>query len=276
MLKFRLLQIRITAKALSVIGRQTRARSWIVALRRYAFPRHLANLALGYRRLFGSFAEAHSCASRHIDAGHDHPEGIRDHVALADIVRESDYPVFFFLSDVSNRMQHVFDLGGNVGNLFYVYQRHLKFSDNLRWLVFDLPAQRATGQAMAAERNESRIHFVDSIEDANGADLFISSGSLHYFEEPLSEILGRLDILPRRVIVNRTPCSTAQDLITVQDADSYLVPCKLHSREELVQGMSRLGYTLRGEWPVYERKMWAPLYPDYSNFRYSGFYFDRT
>jgi putative methyltransferase (TIGR04325 family) len=71
------------------------------------------------------------------------------------------------------------------------------------------------------------------------------------------------------------PCSSAADVITVQDNRSYLVPCKLHSRNGLIAGMQGLGYELHSEWPVHERRLPVPTHPDLSLGTYSGFYFRR-
>ncbi len=260
---------------MSVIGGHSLGRSLIASMRSHPLLRYVVDLLLGYRRTFAAFAEAQACSSRYIDAGHEHTEEISQHVAFSSVVRESDYPVLFFLSDSSHGLRTIFDLGGNVGNLFYAYQRYLKFSDDLIWMVLDLPAQKSFGERFAAEKNERRIRYVDSFAAASGVDLFISSGSLHYFEPPLSEMLGQLTVLPHRVVVNRTPCSSVDDLVTVQEGKGCLVPCKLHSKNKLIEGMQNLGYELRGEWPVHERKLWVPLYPDYSSSHYSGFYFER-
>ena len=279
LLKFRILQIRIAAKIISSIGQYPRGRVLIVALRSRSLSRSLLNLILGYRKRFNTFAEAQVRASRHSPAAHELGENIRFHAALVNGVRESDFPVLFFLAEEAGKLRRVFDLGGNVGNLFYSYQNHLKFSPQLVWMILDLPTTRSSGERLAAERNEKRIVYVDSLASASGVDLFIASGSLHYFESSLPEILSTLTVLPRRVVVNRTPCSSGEDLIAIQDNSSYrvpcLMPCKLHSRNKLTEGMRGLGYLLRGEWPVHERKLRVPLYPDYSGGSYSGFYFEK-
>lgn len=275
LLKPRILQIRIAAKLVSFVGQSARGRRLIVRLRSHAIARPVLDFFLGYRRTFGRFAEAQACSSRYIRAGHAHADDIRFHTSVSDVIRESDYPVLFFLADGAGTLRTAFDLGGSVGNLFYAYRPYLKFSPQLTWMILELPATKSAGERLAAERNEPRIVYVDSPASASGVDLFIASGSLHYFESSLPEILSTLAVLPRRVVVNRTPCSSREDLITVQDNTSYLVPCKLHSRTRLLEGMRGLGYLLRGEWPVHERNLAAPLYPDYSSGHYSGFYFEQ-
>jgi putative methyltransferase (TIGR04325 family) len=233
----------------------------------------LLNASLGFRRSFPSFSAAQACPSHYIQAGHEHPDEIRYHTSISETVRESDYPLLFHLAPLAPELRHVFDLGGNVGNLFYAYQTQLRFPPTLRWTVFDLPMKKPLGEKLAAERGEPRIRFADTLAEASASDVFIASGSLHYFEQPLHEILRPLELLPNHVFVNRTPCSTGPDLITVQDNRSYLVPCKLHSRANLIAGMQSLGYELHAEWPVYELRLLVPTHPDLSARTYSGFYF---
>lgn len=271
--RLRIAQIRASASLLSSLGRRSAGRRMIVSLRSHALTRSLLDLVLGFRRTFPSFAQAQACASKFIDAGHEHSDDFRFHISISNTVRESDYPVLFHLAPLAPTLRRVFDLGGHVGNLFYAYQTKLTFPSDLVWNIYDLPAKRSAGEKLAAERRESRIRYSDDLADASGADIFITSGSLHYFEQSLDEILRPLTALPTHVFVNRTPCSAGDDLITVQDAGSYLVPCKLHSVLHLLQGMKRLGYDLIADWPVHELHLWVPTYPDLSSRNYSGFYF---
>ena len=233
----------------------------------------MLDTGLGFRRAFPSFAAAQTCASKYIQSGHEHPDEIRFHISISDTVRESDYPVLFYLAPLVSGLRRVFDLGGNVGNLFYAYHSKLNFPATLIWIVYDLPMKKPLGEKLAVERAESRLHFATTLEEANGCDVFIASGSLHYFEQPLHEILRTLPRPPKHVFANRMPCSSGPDVITVQDNRSYLVPCILHSRTTLVNGMLALGYELQSEWPVHERRLPVPTHPDLSPRNYFGFYF---
>jgi putative methyltransferase (TIGR04325 family) len=104
-------------------------------------------------------------------------------------------------------------------------------------------------------------------------DVLVIFGALHYFES-LPAIVKGLRAFPRHIIVNRSPCSEGEDIITVQDAGPFLVACKLHGFENLFAEMEALGYVLRAKWPVHERKFLVPLYPDLSSPTYSGFYLE--
>ena len=274
-LRLRILQIRALASLLNTLGQRALGRSLITRMRSYRASRVVLDACLGFRRVFPSFVAAQACASKYIRSGHEHPDEIRFHTSISDIVRESDYPVLFHLAPLAPSMRNVFDLGGNVGNLFYSYQSKLSFPATLTWTVYDLPMKKPLGEKLASERAESRIRFTTNLADASGCDVFIASGSLHYFEEPLHEILRSLERLPDHVFANRMPCSSGSDIITVQDNRSYLVPCKLHSRMTLIAGMETLGYELQSEWPVHERRLLVPTHPDLSIRTYSGFYFRR-
>jgi putative methyltransferase (TIGR04325 family) len=230
---------------------------------------------LGYRSTFASLGEARACALRFSPFSHEHPRAIERHAGLADVIRESDYPALFYLAPIASRLKNVLDLGGNVGNLFYAYRDHLEFPDDLNWMVHDLPAIHLAGRKFAKDRNETRIHFVDDLSTAASADALLIFGALHYFES-LPAIVKSLSALPKHILVNRSPCSDGEDIITVQDVGSYLVACKLHGFKTLFAEMEALGYVLRAKWPVYERKFRVPLYPESSSRTYSGFYLERV
>jgi putative methyltransferase (TIGR04325 family) len=275
LLRLRIAQIRALTSLLNFLGGHSAGRNFITRLRSNRIALSLLDASLGFRRVFPSFPAAQACASQYIQAGHEHPDEIRYHTSVSDVIRESDYPLLFHLAPLAPALRHVFDLGGNVGNLFYAYQTNLHFPDRLVWTVFDLPMKKPLGEKLAAERGETRLRFANTVAEASGSDVFVASGSLHYFEQPLHEILRSLEHLPNYVFVNRTPCSTGADLITVQDNRSYLVPCKLHNRANLIAGMQVLGYELHSEWQVHERRLLVPTHPDLSARTYSGFYFRR-
>lgn len=273
LLRLRIFQIRVATSLLTSLGTCSSGRRILASLREKRWARVPLDSCLGFRRTFPSFAAAQACASNYIQAGHEHPDEVAYHTSIAGTVRESDYPVLFFLAPLAAEIQRVFDLGGNVGNLFYAYQSKINLSSAMNWVVYDLPFTKPLGEKLAHDRAETRIRFASAIAEASGSDVFIASGSLHYFEQPLHEMLCSLENLPEHVFVNRTPCSQGSALITVQDNRSFLVPCKLHSRTAFIAGMEALGYELQSEWPVHERKLWVPMYPDLSARTYSGFYF---
>jgi len=244
----------------------------IARVRENALTGAALNWLLGFRGTFGSLAEAADCVARYVPIDHANAHEHALQVAKADATRESDYPMLFFLGPVARELRTVFDFGGGIGNLFYVLDRYLRFADELVWIIHDLPMNKEPALAFAKVKKEIRVAFTDEFSTASGTDLFIVVGALHYFEPTLSDLMRTLNKLPKHVIINRTPFSHGDDIVTVQDYGDSVFPCKLHSVTKLVSGMQDLGYELIASWPVHERKLNIPLCPEYIE-PYFGFYF---
>jgi putative methyltransferase (TIGR04325 family) len=233
----------------------------------------LAERLLGFRRPFPSRETATTEARRYLRSAHDARANFREHLHFSIAQRISDYPVIFFLSMVDGPFL-VFDLGGNFGNLFYCYSRYLPNVERMTWNVFDLPDTVRLGARLARRRGVAdRLHFTTELNAAKGADVFLASGSLHYFDQPLHEILAALTRRPRHVFVNRTPLTDGPLTWTVQDAGFGLAACALHNRDAMIAGMQSLGYRLVDEWSIHDMNLDIPLYPELSVQAYSGLYF---
>jgi putative methyltransferase (TIGR04325 family) len=275
MLSWRTARLRLgraTARILNYLGQTKSGRFLIIAARKRAFSKAFLNWMLAFRGTFSSLREAEQCVARYTRTGHEHPREHELQSAKAEITQESDYPVLFFLAPFKDTLKSVFDLGGGIGNLFYVLDRHLHLSNDLAWIVYDLPARRRQAVAFAQRRNETRVRVTDDLASASGADLFLVVGALQYFEQSLPESLASLETLPTHVIINRSPCFTGRDLVTVQDYGDWVFPCKLHDVKTLVLSMKGLGYELVADWPAHERRLRIPLFPEYTD-SYRGFYF---
>lgn len=268
----RVTQIRAFARVLELVGTSRWGRKLICGARESVLIGPIVRWLLAFRGTFSSLENARACAARYVPASHEHPGQVSLHAEFAEVTRESDYPVLFFLSPIASELRTVFDLGGSIGNLFFQLDRYLKFSDELIWTVHDLPFKREAMFEFAKTKDEKRLSFTDEFSSGSGVDLFIVAGAIHFFEPKLSELLGQLDRLPRHVIVNRSPFSNAKDLVTVHDGGLWVNPYKLHSVEKLCSGMRDLGYDLVASWPVNERRVRIPLFPEY-NETYFGFYF---
>jgi putative methyltransferase (TIGR04325 family) len=268
----RIAQIRALARVLILIGASRLGRKLVCHARDNLLIGPVLRWLLAFRGTFSSLEDAKTCADRYIPASHEHPKQITLHAEFAEATRESDYPVLFFLSPVVSELRTVFDLGGSIGNLFFQLDRYLKFSNELVWAVHDLPVKKKALFDFAKKKGEKRIIFSDEFSSASGVDLFIVVGALHFFEPKLADLLSELDRLPKHVIVNRSPFSNGKDIVMVHDGGLWLNPCKLHSMEGLFSGMRDLGYEFVASWPVNERSVRIPLFPE-CNETYFGFYF---
>src|SRR5438128_2314136 len=155
--RLRLSQARAFAALFVYLGYPRMLHGVLKILRSAPIFRTLTGFSLAYRKTFRSFEEAQRTACRYIEAGHEHEDDVRIHAALSLRIRESDYPVFYHWARMSPSPSRVFDLGGNIGNLFYAYQNYMKFPEGMRWTIYDIPPIRAAGQLIANHRNESRI-----------------------------------------------------------------------------------------------------------------------
>lgn len=263
----RIVQIRWCSRAIRSLSRMPLLFRIIKALREWPL---FAGL-LGYNRPFARLEDAEAAIVCYNKPGHEDANHLN--FLMTQPLRPSDYPALFHIQSFLSQVHTVFDFGGNAGNLFYNYSEYLRMPSDLIWTVYDLPENIAIGFALAKQRQEMRLRFTDDLVHVDGSDLFIASGSLHYFEKPLIQILADCKKKPRYILINRTPLTNDPSFATVQDSNGMLVGCKLYNRDTLIQGLERMNYTLVDSWQVAELSLIIPGYPDKSAPAYSGLLF---
>jgi putative methyltransferase (TIGR04325 family) len=244
-------------------------------MRTLPLTRGILSALLGYSRPFANLTDAAAAASGYEGGGHYNPNYLKVKIPEAEAVRPGDYAALFYIQQFMPHIRNVFDLGGNVGNLFYCYLKYLSFSSDFRWTVLDLPKTVALGRQIAAERNEKRLCFTERLSDADGTDLFMTSGALQYFEQSLPCMIAGFAHKPSFVLVNREPLTTGPTTATVVDGETYRLACLLHNRDSIIEGLAALGYDMLGSWQIPERSLMIPGYPDRSAPEYSGMFFRR-
>ncbi len=243
-------------------------------VRKWPLVRQAIDLAVGYNRVFPDLAAARKAATRYGMPGADSAEAARALNARLATTRPSDYPVLFHLSRLPLDGLRVFDLGGAMGNIFFLYHRYLAFPPSLRWTVHDLPGNMERGREFARRQGESRLQFTDDPHGASGHDVLLVSGALHYFDFTLADYIAGLTDRSKHVLINRTPLVDAPTAATVQyNPGVVMVPCRLLNRAELVAGMEKLGYRLVDSCARAELSIKLPYDPEYWVREYSGAYF---
>jgi putative methyltransferase (TIGR04325 family) len=268
--------VRRIATVIIKIDRRPRLAPLLWPLRATAPGRWVAHEILGFHRFYDTIAEANAHALKYLDRSHADPQNVGLHLALSEKLRVSDYPVLFYLHPLLANARVLFDLGGSVGNLFYSYRRHCELPQGFRWRVLDLPETMGAGQQLAIERGfADTLEFVNTLQEASGADILLLSGAAHYFDQSLAEMLGRLADPPAHVFLNRSPLIQGSTCVTVQDAGFVMHGCKLFNIEELQADMHKLGYRVVDQWEAPELSLHVPLHPECSAPAYRGFYFSR-
>jgi putative methyltransferase (TIGR04325 family) len=271
--RFRLVQIQHCSRVLRGVCSFPAGFAAVRTARKLPVVRNILGALVGYNQPFPTLKDAAAAIAGYEGGGHHNSSYLSVKIPEAETPRPGDYAALFHLERVASQIHRVFDLGGSVGNLFYCYSKYLNFPSDLRWTVFDLPLTNKVGEDLARSVREERLCFTDQLMDADGQDVFISSGSLHYFEQPLADLLAPLRVKPRYVIVNRAPLVDVPSLATIQDGGTYRLACMLHNRTGLITGMEQLGYELVDSWNIRERSVVIPCYPDLSAKTYSGLFF---
>ncbi len=191
-------------------------------------------------------------------------------------IESSDYPALFWLGRLLEQGQRrIFDLGGHVGVSYYAYQQHLEFPTDLRWQVHDTASVMEKGRDIARERDPAqRLEFVD-LEIADGCDVLMAKGSLQYLDYSLAELIQRMRVPPRHLLVNLTPMHPSLSFFTLQHIGIAVCPYRVTAVPKFLFDIRALGYRLNVRWDHPERSVRVPFHPDYSIDRYHGFHFFR-
>jgi hypothetical protein len=146
--RLRVKQIRFTACLLSAVEALPGGGRLIQPLANWPITAPVLNAFLGYQRVFDDLPQALAAAELYSSGGHDAPGFGALHLRLSQSPRPSDYAAFHHIQGPISRWFEIFDLGGNVGNLFYCYKRYLHLPPHLVLQVYDLPKRTEEGGAL--------------------------------------------------------------------------------------------------------------------------------
>jgi len=238
--------------------------------------RYLSPVPRRFSGAYASHAEALAAAERHGIAGYDHEE-VAD-VAFARMceVAPWDYPVLFWMRRLSDDIATLVDAGGHMGTKYRAFRDLLPIAPELRWTVYDLPAIVRAGQRRAEEDGLENLHFVERMEDAGPVDLFLGSGLLQYLDVPFSELLGRLPLPPRHIILNKVALRRGRTVVTLEGIGRALVPYQIRKEDSFLTEMNGLGYTLVDRWSIPSLSHVIETHPELGASRSEGFYFRRS
>lgn len=250
-----------------------------------AILRQIERTSLGFRvanslselnRTFASFDKAWLVARRNASHAHDDRQLVRTNLNLSSSTRASDYPALYWLSRIPIDDLSVFDYGGGAGQLFYQYSKMLRPGLIREWIVMDLPEVVAIGSEFAAERGAHGLRFSTSLLDARRCDVFLASGSLHYWERSVRDLADQSGGLPEHVIINRSPFrENGESFISIQHGNGWAIPFIARNAADIEHEFEELGYRCIDRWRVLEKTFSLPLLPRHQS-PYLGFYFRQS
>lgn len=269
-------QISASVKIIGALAKFRSGRMAIEGMSRYRTTKAAMDRILGYRHTFDTLDEAECAVKSFSRGGHENLQYAMYHLKINEHPRPSDYAALFYLLLNIDNIKTVFDLGGNVGNLYYCYNECINFAEGLQWKIYDLDANITLGRKIALDRMATKLSFTSNWLDASGSDLVIASGSMHYFDTPLPYMIGQLSSLPKTILINRTPLTDGPTFSIIQDAGHSRVACKIYNKNEIVDGFCKEGYTLTNEWDAAEHHLNVIDRPSRAINSYSGLLFERT
>lgn len=227
------------------------------------------------RGVYRSVAEARAAIPAHRKVGYDHKEAENMYPWLLNYTKISDFAVLFYFKELLKPGMRIFDFGGNVGVLYYAFQKRWQLPRGATWTVCDVPAVAAAGRRYAAERESRGLKFTSDFSEAAGADILLTSGTLQCVEEDFGPMLDSLgDDRPQHILINRVPMWDKPEMVSIQDAGPIVYPYRIFERARFLASMKQAGYLVRDHWTCSERTIRIRFRPWIRINGFDGYYLE--
>ncbi|HVW76145.1 MAG TPA: methyltransferase, TIGR04325 family [Alloacidobacterium sp.] len=228
------------------------------------------------RGVYSSLEEARKALPATAKVGYDHAESANLYPYLFEYTKISDFAALFYFTQLVTNTTRLFDFGGNVGVLYYAYQRRWPWPKGATWMVCDVKAVIEAGREVAKTKPSEGLQFTTEFADCAGADILLTSGTLQYVDEPLAKLLGALgDAAPRHLLLNRVAMWEKQPFVTLQNLGAVVCPYQVFNENELISSLQALGYRLVDSWDCPESGLSVRFRPTMRLKKYRGAYLVR-
>jgi putative methyltransferase (TIGR04325 family) len=225
--------------------------------------------------VYPDMQSAQAAAPAHRVFGYDIPEAAELYLDCFE-PHWGDYAIIVWLQQVIRPRTTLFDLGGNIGQAFYAFEKYICYPDSFRWIVHDLPASVEAGKRFLKGRPRDHLEFTASLEPFLTSDILLASGSLQYLDWSLPEKLAAVVAPPRHVLINKLPAYDGPEYVTLQDIGPSIVAYRVFNKAAFLAAMRQAGYELRDRWAIEDLQCRIPFHPSRSVNAYSGMYFRLT
>jgi putative methyltransferase (TIGR04325 family) len=239
------------------------------------FPRRTTAV----RGVFSSREEAEQSMPAAKPKGYDQPQ-IMDAEDVSQLTakrelgafNEHDYPVLHWLCRTFSPDKRVFNLGGNIGVEYFAFERFMPMIGVADWSICEIPSIAERGRDIAEKLGKANLTFTSEIKEGDGADIFLTIGTLQYLAEDMKTILASYTRLPRHILINTVPARDGPSYWTTQNIGYAFVPYRVFSVDEMKADLESLGYQLIDRWK-FPRAFKVPYHRDHDVSHYHGFYF---
>lgn len=235
--------------------------------------RFLSPLPCRFSGAYASYEAAFRAAERRGLAGYDHDEIAG--VAFEAMCRVApwDYPVLFWLGRLGASVDRLVDAGGHMGTKYRAFADLLPIREEMRWIVYDVPAIVRAGRRRAEAEGLSGLRFVERLEDAGAVDLFLGSGLFQYVDAPPSVLLRRLSAPPAHLLFNKVALRKGPTVVTLERIGKARVPYQIRNEAAFLREIADLGYTLVDRWTIPSLAHVVETHPELGASESAGFYF---
>jgi putative methyltransferase (TIGR04325 family) len=232
------------------------------------------------RGVFNTFEEAIASAPKTKNLGYDSSELAENYLQklkkhfLTDnsvSINSYDYPIIFWLQNILQINDVVFDLGGNLGFHFYAYAKYLNYPSQFKWLICEMPEIVKCGREFALEKQKSQLFFTSNFPEIEEANILIASGSIQYIQT-FWENFSKLTQKPKHILINRLPLYDGKTIVTLQNGGKVFYPQYVFNKQDFIKFFENIGYELIDIWEDRVDSCQIPFYPENSLNFYTGLY----
>lgn len=157
------------------------------------------------------------------------------------------------VKSLSEAMQRVTDHGGPVGLEYYALGKYLEFPASSDWLAVEVPA--SVGEFAVARQAPAAFRLAAELRNADGAQGFLASGPLRYFDWSWAEKQRSVRRLPRRNILNTEPVHLRDSAFSQNSIGTAFRPYRVAAHGPFRHEVDPLWYRMKDEWRNHNRRV---------------------
>ncbi len=248
----------------------------VISWRKRRYERKFVNATNCFRGVFDSFESALASAPDAKVKGFNTVEFEGCFDDRRDKLFLYDYPILFWLDRILNQKSRVFDIGGNTGVHYIGYRSYLRTWEHLLWEVCEVPVIVEAGRKFAKREGYDHLSFTDNMQDANGAQVLLTAGTIQYIDEPgLSDLLGSLENPPPHLLIGKLPLYDGESYVTLQNGGVNFIAQRVFNRADFLGALKKLDYRVIDEWHDFSRSCYVPFHPECDVPVFTGLYLSR-